>query len=374
MANKTERRFIGGQVRSEKRDGSDAAIIAGIGSAYSSEYDVGFFTEIFAPGAFSKSLKTSDARCLFNHDNNFVLGRQKPGTLRVSEGSEALVYECEPPDSPIARSIVESIKRGDVDGSSIGFYTIKDQWVDERDDSGKIVKTTRTVIEAELVDVGPVTFPANPDATSKVRSMFPDGMPAEVRTRADAATARGIAKRMEECQCSCMACLGGDCDECDMEGCSDAECYDCPMQDRTKPDSATNPLTKRAYGLDMTAECFLYVGKQDDPKTWKLPITSKDASPGVRCNYARHALARFNQVNIPDESAMGGKSVVWMDLCAACRELQIDIYAEENIGILSKLTLPQVADLTRDVVAEEAVRASEARQRQARALEIVTSL
>lgn len=128
----------------------------------------GNFREKIAPGAFSKAMQTSDVRGLFNHNRDIVLGRNKSGTLTLIEDTKGLRYEIMPPDTQLAKDLVTSMRRGDIDQSSFGFRVIKDgeRW-DEADDG----IDERTILEvAELYDVGPVTFAAYQDTEAGVRS------------------------------------------------------------------------------------------------------------------------------------------------------------------------------------------------------------
>jgi len=133
--------------------------------------DMGFIEKI-QPGAFKQALKTSDARALFNHDPNFVLGRQSNDTLRVKEDKNGLWMEVDPPNTQMIRDLVlEPIKRGDIKEQSFGFTISKDSW-DNLDGERKDEPAIRTIIEvSELFDVSPVTFPAYPDTTVALRSM-----------------------------------------------------------------------------------------------------------------------------------------------------------------------------------------------------------
>ncbi len=128
--------------------------------------DLGGFRERIAPGAFAKSIQSSDIRALFNHDANIVLGRNKAGTLRLSEDSAGLAYEVDAPDTQLVRDMVLSpIARGDVNQCSFGFYTINDKWTKV---DGEWI---RTLLEAELLDVSPVTYPAYPQTEVAVRAL-----------------------------------------------------------------------------------------------------------------------------------------------------------------------------------------------------------
>jgi len=127
--------------------------------------NLGDFREKIAPGAFAKSLG-GDVRALFNHDPNLILGRTKAKTLSLREDQRGLLVEITPPDTQVARDLAESIRRGDVDQMSFGFRTKKDDW--EEDAKGDII---RTLIEVDIFDVSPVTFPAYPTTEIAVRSL-----------------------------------------------------------------------------------------------------------------------------------------------------------------------------------------------------------
>ncbi|MDA0780666.1 MAG: HK97 family phage prohead protease [Rickettsiales bacterium] len=127
--------------------------------------DLGGFQEKIEPGAFSKSLKNADVRALWNHDANFILGRNKAGTLTLSEDKTGLAIEILPPDTQFARDLMVSMERGDVTQMSFGFRTIKDKWETE---AGKDI---RTLLEVEIFDVSPVTYPAYTQTDVALRSL-----------------------------------------------------------------------------------------------------------------------------------------------------------------------------------------------------------
>ena len=128
--------------------------------------DLGYFREKIAPGAFSDTIKTADIRALWNHDPNFVLGRNKSGTLTLEENQKGLIIDVEPPDTQWARDLMVSIKRGDIDQMSFSFRTIADEW-DYTDEKNPI----RTLVKVDLFDVSPVTYPAYPQTSVSVRSI-----------------------------------------------------------------------------------------------------------------------------------------------------------------------------------------------------------
>ena len=129
--------------------------------------DLGGFVEKIAPGAFSKTLKDgADVRGLWNHDQNYVLGRTKSGTLKLIQDKRGLYMVNRPPDTQWAKDLMVSIGREDVTQMSFGFWVIEEEWRNRKDKP-----PVRTLKEVELVDVSVVTFPAYPDTSVAVRSM-----------------------------------------------------------------------------------------------------------------------------------------------------------------------------------------------------------
>lgn len=127
--------------------------------------NLGGFQERVRVGAFAKTIQESDIRGLFNHDPNFVLGRNKSGTMELREDPKGLWFRVDPPKAAWADGLVESIRRGDIDQCSFSFRTLKDEWGEEDD------RTVRTLVEVRLFDVGPVTFPAYEATIAQVRSV-----------------------------------------------------------------------------------------------------------------------------------------------------------------------------------------------------------
>lgn len=143
------------ELRVERAEGK-LPRIAGYAAVFESEsIDLGGFVERVARGAFAGSL-AGDVRALWNHDPMHLLGRTTAGTLRLAEDSRGLAIELDPPDTQTGRDVVTLIERRDVTGMSFAFRTLKDAWA-------KVAGSwLRTLLEVELFDVSPVTFPAYP--------------------------------------------------------------------------------------------------------------------------------------------------------------------------------------------------------------------
>ncbi len=107
-------------------------------------------------GAFAKTIREADIRSLWQHDVNFVLGRNKSGTLRLWEDEVGLAFEAFPPDTGLVRDLVLApIERGDVDQMSFMFDAVQLEW---QETEGQ--PPIRDLVEVRLYEVSPVTFPA----------------------------------------------------------------------------------------------------------------------------------------------------------------------------------------------------------------------
>src|SRR5262245_46107276 len=104
------------------RAADDSPKINGHAAVFGVEADIaGLFWERIEPGAFTKAIGRDDVRALWNHNPDYVLGRNTSGTLRLSEDEKGLAVEIDPPDTQWARDLAISIRRGDVSQMSFGF-------------------------------------------------------------------------------------------------------------------------------------------------------------------------------------------------------------------------------------------------------------
>ena len=206
---KVERRNITHEFRVSNE--GEPATISGYASLFNSPYDTGWWMEQIDLHAFDSVMATNpDVRALWNHNPDCVLGRTPAGTLHLSVDARGLAYVIDPPDTQLARDLMVSMRRKDVTQSSFAFVCKRDQWTDNAD--GTI---TRTILEFEqLLDVSPVTYPANGATSAQARSI-PATMPKELRAR--------IEKRDmddDDCLCGCPQCISGACGICS----SDPQC------------------------------------------------------------------------------------------------------------------------------------------------------
>jgi uncharacterized protein len=159
-----ERRFYSSQV--EIRKEGDAEYFEGVAVPIGEITDLGYFTEEVARGAFDDVLN-DDVRGLFNHDANYVLGRNKSGTMKLTVDNKSARYSIlYNPADPDHIRVMEKVKRGDVSQSSYAF-SIKDAVWETRNgkDHRVIQKFSR------WYDVSAVTYPANPNTSVAKRSL-----------------------------------------------------------------------------------------------------------------------------------------------------------------------------------------------------------
>ena len=165
------------ELRVEESEGK-GPVISGYAATFWDEEDRGTefslwggAVERIMPGAFDRALTAGqDARALYNHDPNLVLGRVSNGSLSLTTDDTGLRYEITPPDTQTARDVRELIRTGAVTGSSFGFIVTREEWI--HPEAGEEGPSIREIHSVDLHDVGPVTFPAYEASTAEARSAF----------------------------------------------------------------------------------------------------------------------------------------------------------------------------------------------------------
>ena len=166
-AGSIERRILSADDIEMRVIDDDKPRITGYAAKFGIFTDLGWFREKIKAGAFDESLKTSDVRCLKNHDPNLILGRTTSKTLRLESNSVGLKFDNDMPDTNAGKDTREEIRRGDISGCSFSFTVDEEDWKHFKDKPSE-----RTIIKVgRLFDVGPVTYPAYPDTTVAARSL-----------------------------------------------------------------------------------------------------------------------------------------------------------------------------------------------------------
>jgi HK97 family phage prohead protease/HK97 family phage major capsid protein len=150
------------EVRAIEVRAEENMTITGYASVYGDEYDLGYFTERVAPGAFEGRLD-DDVRLLINHEG-MPLARTTNGTLELTTDGRGLFYRAQLADTQEGRDLYKLIQRGDITQSSFAFTIDDDEWTADRK-----LRTIKRV--GRLYDVSPVTYPASPTTTVQARAM-----------------------------------------------------------------------------------------------------------------------------------------------------------------------------------------------------------
>jgi HK97 family phage prohead protease len=151
----------------------------------SSEYELWAFgnercVERLAVGCFDRALaEKDDVRALYNHDANCVLGRSAAGTLDLRCDKRGLHYQIDPPDTQLARDLMTSIGRGDINGSSFAFTVEDEVWQETK--TGDNILIVREVRSVRLLDISPCTYPAYEGTTACAFRTEPLSGPASPR-------------------------------------------------------------------------------------------------------------------------------------------------------------------------------------------------
>lgn len=155
-------------------------------SVFDSWYEIdsfweGKFLERTSRGSFRKTIADHNGRAnpsegvkvLFNHGSDPFIGDKLLGGIReLSEKKDSPVGVVALDDTSYNRDLLPGLRRGGY-GSSFMFRVIKDEWNDEpgRSEHNPDGIPERTIKEVRLFEFGPVTWPANPSATSGMRCL-----------------------------------------------------------------------------------------------------------------------------------------------------------------------------------------------------------
>lgn len=158
------RTFDAGIIEVRAAESGDGMTFGGYAARYNSPSLPLPFTEVIAPGAFDRTLKSkNDIRAYINHDERLILGSTRAKTLRLESRDDGLYSEIDLPDTSYARDLSVSIARGDTRTMSFGFSTVKDEWHDANN---------RTLKEVRLHEVSAVTgVAAYPSTSASVRNL-----------------------------------------------------------------------------------------------------------------------------------------------------------------------------------------------------------
>ncbi len=168
---KLKRAFQAVELRAEQRE--DGILrLAGIAAVFNTETVIwDMFREVFRRGAFKKTIKESDQVMLWSHNRDFPMARKSRSTLSLKETEQGVEFEAELGSQTWAKDAYESIRRGDVQGMSFYFEPVKEAWPRNKE-SEKDKLPLREILEARLLEISPVVFPAYPTTQVEARSIL----------------------------------------------------------------------------------------------------------------------------------------------------------------------------------------------------------
>lgn len=125
----------------------------------------GTFDEQIAPGAFRRTLQRRMPVLQFDHGQHSMIGSIPIGAIeQIREDSRGLYVEAKLHDNELVKPVRDAIASGAISGMSFRFSVTADEW----DQSGAV--PVRTIKSVNLMELGPVVFPAYESTSVGVRS------------------------------------------------------------------------------------------------------------------------------------------------------------------------------------------------------------
>ncbi|MGW6255418.1 HK97 family phage prohead protease [Streptomyces sp. NPDC055085] len=167
---------------------ADGRTLDGYAAVFSTPTNInsweGRFEETIAPGAFTKTLRERTPMMQWNHGHDTRVGAVPIGVYTtLSEEAAGLHVTGRLFDNPVVEPIRQAIEAQAVNGMSINFVVVRDNWTDN---TGKEVRgqelysllydakdrgpLKREIREAKLFEAGPVANPAYATTSVGVRS------------------------------------------------------------------------------------------------------------------------------------------------------------------------------------------------------------
>jgi len=133
-------------------------IIRGVAIVYDAPTEIaGSWVEIIAPGAAKDTLRKSRSiRAFSQHDTGSLLADTHNGSLALFEKADGVHFELALPDTTLGRDTFELVKRRDLRSMSFAFKAVREEW----SNLPGYALPVRTVLELNLFEISPVTYPA----------------------------------------------------------------------------------------------------------------------------------------------------------------------------------------------------------------------
>lgn len=154
-------------------ENEDSRIVEGYALVFNSESeDMGFIEVIDRSSITQELVNNCDVFAKFNHDDDKILARSRNGvgSLQLTVDERGLKYHFEAPNNELGNSLLEYLKRGDINQSSFAFAISDEPDAQEwRKEGGKVYRTIRKI--AYIFDVSPVWTPAYTATSCSKREM-----------------------------------------------------------------------------------------------------------------------------------------------------------------------------------------------------------
>jgi HK97 family phage prohead protease len=148
---------------SEGADGHTLEGYAAVFNAWTNIRDhLGTYEERIAPGAFKRSIGQRTPVLQFDHGQHPLFGSLPLGGITaLREDKNGLFVRAKLSDNWLVEPVRDAIRDGGITGMSFRFRVV-DEWSTDN--------TKRTIKEVELLELGPVVFPAYDQTSVAVRS------------------------------------------------------------------------------------------------------------------------------------------------------------------------------------------------------------
>lgn len=166
LPDSAEVRLAAGPVELRRENGKRT--LHGYAAIFNSESkDLGFFTEVIRPGAFSRALaENPDVSARIQHEGGLsTIGRTTNKSLRLGEDDKGLWYEADLPDTTAGNDIATLVEGKYIDKSSFAFDLRYDEGIEPVRWHRNQEPYLRELFNLNLYDVAPVDGPAY-EATS----------------------------------------------------------------------------------------------------------------------------------------------------------------------------------------------------------------
>lgn len=167
---RTERAEEVRHVEFRATDGADGQTLEGYAAVFNAWTDItdrsGTYREQIVPGAFKRSIGQRTPVLQFDHGSHPLIGSLPLGSISVlREDRNGLFVKARLSDNWLIEPVRDAIRDGGISGMSFRFRVIKETWgIDDKGD-------TRKIEEAEVLELGPVVFPAYEQTSVAVRSL-----------------------------------------------------------------------------------------------------------------------------------------------------------------------------------------------------------